>query len=145
MGGVDGLVLTNLVLYRNQYQARLEDDAKNVQFLHDTFGELIDVAEIAVAAGSALYESNAFKGGGGGDEGPGWVSNNNLFLAGKSPLRATGSGDKATLDTTTWVDPAKHDYHLKKQMNAPAGAGVKLDRDKKPRSTTTPDVGAYEL
>jgi hypothetical protein len=145
-GGVDGLLIKNTVLYRNQYHARLEDDCKNVSFLHNTFGQLIDGSNSAVAVSSALYLSNAYKGGGGGDEGPGWVSDNNLFVGSAKPQRATGTGDKATTNVNgTWKNFAGHDYHLKQQQNAAAGKGVKVDRDNKPRSSTAPDVGAYEL
>ncbi len=144
-GGVDGLLVRNVVLYRNQYHARLEDEAKNVNFHHNTFGQLIDAAQKVLAPSSSLYLSNAYKGGGGGHEGPGWVSDNNLFVGSNKPQRATGAGDKATLATTsTWVNYAGQDYHLKADQNAAKGVGVKVDRDGKARSASTPDVGAYE-
>jgi hypothetical protein len=142
-GGVDGLVIKNTVLHDNQFHARLEMDCKNVQFLHNTFGRQIDDKENPVTVGSG-YATNHYEGGGGGDEGPGWVSKNNLFLGGKPAL--AGSGDVSTTDAAgTFTNMGQGDYHLKKQMNASSGVGVKLDRDKKTRSTSAPDVGAYEL
>ena len=139
-GGVDGLVIKNTVLHDNQFHARLEDDAANVQFLHNTFGRQIDANNTPTTTSPA----NHYKGGGGGNEGPGWLSSNNLFLDAKPPL--AGTGDQAATDAAgTFAKMTAGDYHLKQQMNAAAGVGVKVDRDKKPRSTSGPDVGAYEL
>jgi hypothetical protein len=143
-GGVDGMVLRNNVLHRNQFHARIEDDAKAVQFRHNTFGLQIDDQNAPLSAAATIV-GNHYKNGGGGNEGPGWVSENNLFVGSKKPALA-GSGDVATTATgTTFVDAANGNYRLKAQQNAAKGVGVKVDRDGKSRSLTAPDVGAYEL
>ncbi len=144
-GGVSGLVLKNNVVYRNSFHARLEDDCKDVHFLHNTFGALIDSENAAIPITDGAYGSRPYYGGGAGDEGPGWLSDNNLFVGSKLPELAGGAGDAFTADGSVWGDFAAHDYHLTAQQNAPAGVGVLVDRDGVERDPDSPDSGAYEL
>ncbi|MCA9671193.1 MAG: hypothetical protein KC503_36595 [Myxococcales bacterium] len=141
-GGVDGLVIKNVVMFRNRFHVRVEDGALGVELLHDTFGRLVDDSGAPQAAGNP---EDMLKGGGGGNQGAGWRTANNLFVATGLPSRAAGSGDRAAPATSPLLrDVNNDDYHLLIDANAPSAVGVAVDRDGRARSATTPDVGAYE-
>ena len=69
---------------------------------------------------------------------------NDTAMAGAGPITHTGdySGDPA------FVDPAGGDYHIgstSAAISQGVAAGVALDKDRHPRSSTQPDLGAYEF